>query len=635
MKTHRHFAVIAAAALLLASLCTASPSAHAAESVQPAVTTIASVSKMFSATAVLQLADEGKLDLDAPVTEYLPGFRLADSRYRDITVRMLMNHSSGLMGTTAEDFMLLNDRDASPHDKLLSRMKPQSLKADPGTLSAYCNDGFSLLEQITEQVSGESFTDYVQNHICKPLGMTETGTPWDDAFRSPAQAETYFGTARFAADYCMALGSGGILSTAPDLCTFGTAFFTGNKTLLSDEIKAEMNRSSAADRYEDGFGLGWDIVDYPDYSAAGVKVVSKGGDVTMQHGELLVAPDEKISIAVLTSGGSSSADSLFGQALLDIALEEKGITVTHPEPQKKETLPEIPAGYLKYEGVYTRNDTLVKVSFPDRKYMEIIALGDEYAKPVQYLFTTEDSFVRMDGIIETGRAEQDPNQSVLTFRSRGGRDCLCEDANTSAGTLGRVSYSSYYAERLTENSVSAAAQQKWDALSGRKFYLCSEKYSSASYMTPCMVTLRTYPEAPGYVSTLKILDGTHAVPFVQMPGSRDLSGMELLQKDGKDYLRLTDSSMTLIAEDSMPELTEDMHSIALHTKQASWFRIGKPMKNLTVKLDIPENAAVYVFDQFGNMTYSSYMTDFGNSVTLPGSGKIVFLGEDGGSITFS
>ncbi|MBP0966679.1 MAG: beta-lactamase family protein [Oscillospiraceae bacterium] len=635
MKIHRHAAVIAAAALVLVPVCTASLPAHAADAEPPALTTIASISKMFSTTAVLQLAEEGKVDPDAPVTEYLPEFSMADSRYRDITVRMLMNHTSGLMGTTAADFMLLGDRDSTPHDKLLSRLKLQKLKADPGAFGAYCNDGFSLLEQITERVSGESFTDYVQNHICKPLGLKQTGTPWDDAFQSPLQAETYLGSARFSTDYCMALGSGGILSTAPELCTFGTAFFKGNETLLSDETKAEMNRSSAADRYEDGFGLGWDIVDYPDYSAAGVKVVSKGGDVIMQHGELLVAPDEKISVAVLSSGGSSSADSLLGQALLDIALAEKGITVEHPEQQKKETLAEVPAEYLAYEGIYTTGGSLVKVTFPQQQYMEIVTLGDEHAKPAQYLFTTEDSFVLTDGRIESGRAVQASDQTLLTFRRRNGKDYICADSSISAGILGRFNSASYYAERLTENSVSADVQSRWDALSGKKYYLYSEKYSSTSYAEQCVSKITTYPEAPGYVNALKMTDGTHAVPFVQMPGSRDLTGYALEQKDGRDFLTLTDNCVTLISEDSVPELTADMHSISLHTKQAAWYRISDAMKNQTVTLNIPEHAAVYVYDKFDSMTYSSYMPDYGNTVTLPKDGKIVFLGEDGGSIGIS
>lgn len=641
MKKRNQIAVIAASALLLAPFCTAALPTYAAaasdSAEQPALTTIASISKIFSTTAVLQLAEEGKVDLDAPVTEYLPDFKMKDPRYRDITVRMLMNHTSGLMGTTGAGFMLLNDRDITAHDLLLERLSSQTLKTDPGNYGTYCNDGFTLLELITEQVSGESFTEYLQNHISKPLGLTATGTPWDAAYQSPAQADTYLGGANFATDYCMTIGSGGVLSTAPELCKFGTAFFKGNTTLLSDKTKAEMNRRNAADQYEDGFGLGWDEVTDPDYEAAGVKVVSKGGDVAMQHGELLVAPDEKISVAVLTSGGGSGQDSLFGQALLDIALQEKGITVTHAAPQQKETLSEVPASYLSYEGVYSNGSALLLVSFPQQKYMEITNLDEAIAKPQQFMFTTEDSFVLMEGSIEGGRAVQAHNQTVLTFRKRGSKEYICSDSISELGALGRSTRKDYYAERVNENKISEETQKKWDALNGKKYYVYSEKYSSTNYCSSNLLQLHTTPEAPGYVNSLKIIDDTHAEPFIQIPGfgGRDLTGIALSRKDGKEFCTLTSNFITLISEDSMPAFSDDIRTVALHNGQAAWYTIGESMQNKTITLDIPEHAAVYVYDKSDNVTYSSYMKDYGRNVTLPANGKIVFLGENGGSVTIS
>ena len=151
-----------------------------------ALSCVASVSKMFATTAVMQLVDAGKVELDAPITEYLPEFQMADPRCEKITVRMLMDHTSGLLGTTNGDFMVFDDRDPQPHDTLLEELSTQRLKADPGDFGAYCNDGFELLAIITERVSGQSFTDYVERNICKPLGMEQTGTAWN-AFRTPEQ----------------------------------------------------------------------------------------------------------------------------------------------------------------------------------------------------------------------------------------------------------------------------------------------------------------------------------------------------------------------------------------------------------------------------------------------------------------
>ena len=99
---------------------------------------IGSVSKMYVTAAVMQLAEQGKIDLDAPVTKYLPEFKMADERYKDITVRMLLNHSSGLM-SASHNMLLFADDDRSATENLLETLSTQRLAADPGAYSVYCN----------------------------------------------------------------------------------------------------------------------------------------------------------------------------------------------------------------------------------------------------------------------------------------------------------------------------------------------------------------------------------------------------------------------------------------------------------------------------------------------------------------
>ncbi len=141
---------------------------------------IGSTSKMFTTAAVMQLVDAGKIRLDEPVTTYLPDFEMKDERYRKITVRMLLNHSSGLMGSNLNNGFLAGDREnRQAYTSLLADLKTQRLKADPGAFSVYCNDGFTLAEMIVERVSGQSFTDYIHENLLKPLGMTHTYTPLD------------------------------------------------------------------------------------------------------------------------------------------------------------------------------------------------------------------------------------------------------------------------------------------------------------------------------------------------------------------------------------------------------------------------------------------------------------------------
>lgn len=93
---------------------------------------VGSVSKVYVTVAVMQLVDQGKVELDAPVTDYLPDFKMADERYREITVRMLMNHTSGIMGTSGAGIFLLNDTEGGRGEAVLRYLEDQRLKADPG-----------------------------------------------------------------------------------------------------------------------------------------------------------------------------------------------------------------------------------------------------------------------------------------------------------------------------------------------------------------------------------------------------------------------------------------------------------------------------------------------------------------------
>lgn len=626
--------------LLAAALMAAPAMAYAADkgsyetktsSTHDTLISVGSVSKTFVSTAIMQLSDQGKVDIDAPVTDYIPEFRMADDRYKDITVRMLMDHTSGLMGTTQGDFMLYDDTDTAPHDTFLSELTTQRLKSFPGDFGAYCNDGFELLELIVERVSGEGFTDYLENHICKPLDLQQTGTSWN-VFGSEDRVKVFnANNAEVSTDYCLDLGSGGVISTAPELSRFGSLFFKGNNTILSEKAKQEMMTTSAADKYEDGFGLGFDSVDTDDYKNAGVKVVSKGGDVCYQHAEMLIAPDEEISVAVLSSGGSSTYNALMAEALMDIALEEKGIKVEHSTPPQVRTVDEVPEKYLQYEDIYLSGGGLYRVSFPDRKYMQIDALNSDRSNTQYFMYTADDNFLLMDGNIKEGKAVPSKEYQVLSFTKRNGSDYIVEDSVMDMRDMGSAEMSTYSMQRVGKNDISANVQASWDERSGKKYYLYNGKYSSVCYDDMPCLKLITSSEAAGYAGNLKIKDSTHAESPLAMPGGRDIMDIEVTDVDGCEMINITNQALQFISEVDIPELKSSITEVEVSSKKAKWFRTGNT-ENKDIILDIPENAAVYVYDRFDHVTYSSYIKNYGNTVPLPKDGKIVFLGEDGGKI---
>ena len=591
---------------------------------QSGILNIGSVSKMYVVTAVMQLVDAGKVELDVPVTDYIPDFKMADERYTDITVRMLMNHTSGLMGSMYGGVFLFDEMNSDYHDSLLKNLESQYLKADPGEFNCYCNDGFTLLEILVERVTGMSFTDYVEKNICRPLSLTETGSAWNVDVN--AQMPIYVNDNVEIFPECgQTIGAGGIMSTAREVSAFGSAFFTGNGILLSEEAKEEMAVSYRTGGCAFEYGLGWDEIGREDYDNAGVQVLSKGGDTFFQHASLVVAPDEEISIAVLSSGGGSGINEKLALDILDLALEENGIHIEHPEEKKPEIIEEIPDKYLEYEGLYADSRMMVNVTFPEGKYMQITSVNYDSDFEFQYMYTTDGNFVRMRGDVASGNAiVSDPVES-FSFEVRDGRAFITQP------DVG------YYLYRISGNDAGEKALEAWNERDEVTYYYVSGSASDATYMMEnrCYM-LHTNDMASGYVNGYRIVDKDHAEYEYIIPGDafRDISDLRMENVDGKEYLCLDAFNMKYISEECVPVFGADIERVDLKSGEASWFKI-EDMKNVTLHVDIPEGASTYVFDKYGNLKYSSMMRGYGNTIPIPENGMMVFVGETGASVSLN
>ena len=585
---------------------------------------IGSVSKVYVTAAVMQLVDQGKVELDAPVTDYISDFKLADERYKDITVRMLMNHTSGLMGTQYSGIFLLGEKSEEYHDAFLKNIEGEHLKADPGTFNCYCNDGFTLLEIIVERVSGKTFTEYVEENIVRPLSVSNTGSVWD--MDMDRQAPIYInGNIKLEPECVSAIGAGGVVSNAEDVAVFGSAFFTGNDVLLSEEAKKEMAANNKTGDSTENFGLGWDEVEKEDYKKAGVTVLSKGGDTDFQHASLVVAPDDEISVAVLSSGGGSGINEKMALAIMDEALSEQGISVERSEEEKPELLSEVPEDILKYEGLYANTNLTLSISFPDKQYMRAVSVTGEQEFEEQFMCTKDNTFVKMSGDVASGNAIVAQPMEAYSF----------EEINGQVYLMDSYGYYSLYKvpDKNAAAEVESSVQSAWDERSGVTYYLVSGSASDCNYTQNNHIILRTSEKAHGFVNGYVMQDENHANIDNVMPGtiSRDLSDLRMEDIDGKEYLYLDDYGWKCISEKNIPVFTDDVKSVELKSGEASWFRIDG-VQNETIKLDIPENASVYVYDKYMNIKYSSLMTGYGYSVPLPEYGMIVFVGETGSTV---
>jgi CubicO group peptidase (beta-lactamase class C family) len=131
---------------------------------------MASITKPFVATALMQLVERGEVDLDAKVTKYLPYFRLNDPRYKDITVRQMVTHTSG-MPDVKNYYWNQPEYDDGSLERYVRSLQDKTLLWPPGQKFGYSNMAFEVLGDLVAKVSGMSFEDYVETNILKPVGM--------------------------------------------------------------------------------------------------------------------------------------------------------------------------------------------------------------------------------------------------------------------------------------------------------------------------------------------------------------------------------------------------------------------------------------------------------------------------------
>ena len=319
---------------------------------------IGSVSKMLAAIAVMKLVDRGVVDLDAPVVKYLPAFRMASAGYEKVTVRMLLDHSSGFPGT---DYRNADIRTPVPGylDQVLQTLSTARLKAPPGYMSVYCNDGFTITAALVEAMTGTSYVQFVQDEILTPLGMAHTRFPLG-AFPEGSFARAYVNGAPRPQEFVNTLAAGGAYSTAGDVGRIAMMLLgngaVGKTRILSAASVAAMAEDQTAGSFDPvrnesfAFGLGWDTVAQPGLAAVGFDGWAKGGDSNDYGAALVVSPQAQLGIVVLTvTGGGSSRAIATAERVLLRALAENGRIADFPSTLPPVALPvaPVPDGLLE------------------------------------------------------------------------------------------------------------------------------------------------------------------------------------------------------------------------------------------------------------------------------------------------
>jgi CubicO group peptidase (beta-lactamase class C family) len=301
---------------------------------------IGSISKVFCAMLVMALVDEGKLDLDTPVVEYLPELKLADERALEaLTMRHLLSHTGGFFGDEFSDHGLGDDA----LEKAIAAYSALRQYTAPGASWAYCNSGFDLAGRVVERVLGQGYEAAMRERVFTPLGLERTfffaheaiaySVAVGHTLADPSGKEHQIQRAYYMPRRHGPCGS--IISTVGDLLTFARFHLGDHSTgseptedgatrVLSEAaIQAMRQPQTKAANFADAWGIGWDIT-YVD----GVPVIGHGGSTNGFQALLKVVPERDFAIAMLSNGtlGSPAEARIYEWALEHYC----GLRVTRP-----------------------------------------------------------------------------------------------------------------------------------------------------------------------------------------------------------------------------------------------------------------------------------------------------------------
>ena len=286
---------------------------------------MASITKPFVATSIMQLVEKGKIDLDAPVAKYVPYFRMADERYKIITVRQMVTHTSGM--PDVDDYEWNKPQyDEGALERYVRSLKDLKLVFPPGERFKYSNMAFEILGDVIAKVSGESFDDYVQHHILAPLGMKDSTLlvkqadpkllAWGhelDEKGDPFPSKVYPYNR-------MHSPSSNLHSNVLDMTRWAIANMNrgeldGVRILKASTYDVMWKPAGEFDGKPSRAGISWFLDEY-----RGNKMVSHGGSDAGFRTGLAMLPDKKIAVVWMTNADWLQNTGAINHAALDVAL---------------------------------------------------------------------------------------------------------------------------------------------------------------------------------------------------------------------------------------------------------------------------------------------------------------------------
>ncbi len=338
------------------------------EVTEDSVFQIGSVSKVWTATVVMQLVDDGLLDLDAPIADVLPELRLADPDVaKQVTMRHLLTHTSGIDGDVFTD----TGRGDDCLERYVEILDEAAQNHPLGATFSYCNSGFVLMGRVIEKLTGLGWDAAMREKLFAPLGLTHTVTLPEEAlmFRAAVghvatgdedpKPAPIWGLPRN-------MGPAGLITaTTEDVLGFARLHLTGGLTSSGERILTTASATAMASKQADipdkhslgdSWGLGWIRDDW-----SGRRIIGHDGNTIGQSAFLRLLPDQGLAVTLLTNGGNTR--DLFVELYREIFAELADVAM--PKPLEPPSTPVTVDG-SRHVGVYERAGAL----------MEVLADGD-------------------------------------------------------------------------------------------------------------------------------------------------------------------------------------------------------------------------------------------------------------------
>lgn len=512
---------------------------------------IGSVSKIFAAMATMKLVEKGVLQLDAPLVNYLPDFTMLSPEYSQITVRMLLYHAAGFGGADYRN-MFTYAPFSGYAEQVKQGLAKQRLKHSPGYMSVYSNDCCTMIEPLVAAVSGKSYTQFVQDELLTPLGMSNSRYALTE-FPAGSFAPGFISQTPDSQEFGQAYGSGGLYTTPEDMGKVAMMLMNGGRYGGNQILKASSISEMGTDQTlrltfnpvsSQHYGLGWDNVEHSGLAAVGVKGWHKKGGTMVYESDFIVAPEEQLAVMITFSQRTMMAGMPAERIMLH-ALAERGRISAVPEPLADVPQPEKAPSASELSAIVGNYANKSGPVLVEASSDSTLTISSGYSGGVWTSKATALK-LRVDG---TFSSDARPNVSYRALTADGRRYLVKKAPKWMGHYLEEDPYAQYIESGATLSDV-------WKSRAGKKWLAVNEKAQSYLLVTGIMP-----------VFTLNVIDGFSGYLFA----SSISTYWQIVDPSGSD----ADAKMFMLIP---VDLGRDLNDVVIETRNGEeWVRYGSTL----------------------------------------------------------